>query len=117
MSGSIEYIIASKTRWQKFLFLLFIEVLLAEFLYILVIPLIFWSIYGPSGTSHRIGSLPASVYVGRFAPLLVVLFISACGFHISKRKHDLGTAKSHLLAGLALIVLFLLRTYIFKVPF
>jgi ABC-type microcin C transport system permease subunit YejB len=92
-------------------------VLVAALLYILVVPLVFWSIYGEGASSDRIGSLPVSIFIGEWGALVIVLTICALGFFKNVRRRNLRNAKSFLVIALIVTGLYLLREYLYNIPF
>jgi hypothetical protein len=113
----IRNIFGSKTQWSHLLIFMLIEVLLTAFLYILVIPLVFWTIYGEGAASDRIGSLPISIFIGEWAPLMVILIINAVCLYRSLRKCNIRRAKSYLIIPLVVTCLYIVRVPILNVAF
>jgi hypothetical protein len=117
LSTALKDIIISKTKWIHFFFFLLIEVLVAALLYILIIPIVFWSIFGEGASSDRIGSLPLSIFIGEWGSLIIVLIICIVSFFKNVRRRDLRNAKSYLLIALIVTGLYLFRAQLFNIPF
>lgn len=109
--NKIRVIVISKTIWSHLLFLLLVEVMLAALLYVLVIPFVFWSIFGEGASSERTYNLTINSFISEGAPLIVVLLISAAYFTWNVWKQELSKAKSHLITAVIVTVL-----YIFRLP-
>lgn len=113
----LKGILSAKTNWLHLIFFFILATTLATALYILIIPIAFWSIYGEGASSDRIGSLPITIYIGEWMPLIIVLVIT--GFNISRNilHEDLARAKSHLLIAVIVTVLYLFRVRILDLSF
>jgi hypothetical protein len=107
---TIRKIVISKTIWSHLLLILLVEVMLAALLYVLVIPLVFWSIFG-EGASSRAYNLPINNFISEGAPLIVVLLLSTVHFARNVWKQELSRAKSYLITTVVVTVL-----YIFRLP-
>lgn len=117
ITTSIKAILKSKIAWGHFIFFFVISVILAPFLYILAIPLVFWGLFGSGAASARIEELPINTFIGEWAALIIVLMISLTGIFINLKQQDLGRAKSHLLTAAIIIGLYMLRKPILHVAF
>ena len=114
---SVKAIVSSKTKWGHLLFFLVIEVVAAALVYIFIIPLVFWSLYGEGAASDRIGSLPVSIFISELGAFIIILLPCAIGFTLNVRRHDLRRAKSHLLTALIVTGLYLLRAPLLLIMF
>lgn len=113
----IKDIIKSKTEWIHFLFFFIIGVSLSAFLYVLVIPLMYWSIYGSGASSDEDVNLPVHVFIMEWGALIVVLLMSLSGIYINIKQQDLRRTKSHLLTAFIVTVLYLFRLPILTILF
>ena len=117
MKTIITSILSSETKWLHLTFLLIATVLLTTFLYIFVIPVAFWSIYGEGASSERIDHLPLAIFISEWLPLIVALIILWFSLSRSVRNGNLSTAKSYLCIIPVLLLLYLLRMPILDVMF
>ena len=117
MKYKVKHIVTSDIRWWHLVFILFAVALATTFLYIFLIPLIFWSVYGSGASADRIEKLPTMIFVGEWLPLIIALLFLGFGFYRNIAKHSLSNAKSYLLASILLILLYLLRIPILNFMF
>ena len=109
MKATIINILSSKTKWLHLTLLLIATVLVTTFLYIFLIPFLFWNIYGSGASADSIGELPIMIFVDEWFSLIIVLVFLSFSLYRNTAKHHLSEAKSYLLASLALTLLYLLR--------
>lgn len=110
-------VIKSKTEWGYLILFVLLAVTVSTLLYILIIPLAFWHLYGEGAESDRIGSLRISIFIGEWLPLFVVLGIFLFNIFRNMQQLKLCKAKSHLLGSIIIIGLYLLRVPILDVAF
>lgn len=110
-------ILKSRTNWLHLILFLIIITAIATILYILVIPLTFWIIYGEGATADRIADLPISIFIDEWIPLITVLLITGCNMYLNTRKKDLRQAKSHLLIAIIITILYLFKNPILDLAF
>lgn len=108
---SLKGILSTKINWLHLIIFLILATTLATVLYIFVIPIIFWSIYGEGASSDRIGSLPITIFIGEWMPLIIVLVITGFNIYRNILQNDLARVKSHLLIAVIVTIL-----YLFRVP-
>jgi hypothetical protein len=108
---TIRKIFTRRTIWIHLLLVLVAQVILAGLLYVLVIPLVFWSIFGEGASSDRATNLTINRFISEGAPLIVVLLISAAYVAWNVWQQELSKAKSHLITAGIVTVL-----YIFRLP-
>jgi len=113
MKAKIRNIISSKTKWWHLLLLLAVTVLSTAFIYIYLIPIIFWSVYGESASADRIASLPIFIFIGEWSPLIIAFIFLWIGLWISIKRNNFSNAKSYLLISLVLFPFYMLRIPIF----
>lgn len=113
----IKNILSSKINWLHLMLFLTGAVLIAAFLYLIVIPITFWSIYGEGASSDRIGSLPFSIFIGEWAPLIIVLFITVFNIYHNMLAKEFSRAKSHILIALIVTILYLFRAHLLNLDF
>ncbi len=106
-----------KIKWGHFFLVFAVSISLAAFLYILVIPIIFWGIYGEGASSDRIGRLPIIIFIGEWAALIIVLVTILVGVYVNIRQRDLRRAKSYLVVAVVLTAMYLFRIPILDVAF
>ena len=107
----LKGILSTKINWLHLIIFLILATTLATVLYIFIIPIICWSIYGEGATSDRIGALPISIFIGEWMPLIIVLLITGFNIYINILQKDLARVKSHLLIAVIVTIL-----YLFRVP-
>jgi len=117
MKITIRSILSSATKWWHLLFLLITMVSVTAFIYIFLIPFVFWSIYGEGATSDRIGSLPIVIFLGEWLSLIIGLTLLGFGFYLNLKGHNVAKLKSYLLVTIVLIMLYLLRNPILDYMF
>lgn len=117
MKYKVKHIVNSETRWWHLVFILLAIALATTFLYIFLIPFVFWNIYGSGASADRIGRLPAMTFVGEWLPLIIALMFLGFGFYRNTAKHSLSNAKSYLLVSILLLLLYLLRIPILNFMF
>lgn len=117
MKYTVKHIFASENIWWHLVSLLITMALFVTFIYIFLIPFVFWSIYGEGATSDRIGSLPGVIFIGEWLPLIIGLALLGFGFYRSIKKQNLPKAKSYILAAIGLTLLYLLRVPILDYMF
>jgi len=117
MKTTIKRIFSNETKWGHLTFLLAATVLGTAFLYIFVIPVVFWSIYGAGASSERIDRLPLAIFISEWLPLIVALIFLWFSSGRSVRNGNLSAAKSYLCIIPLLLLLYLLRMPILDVMF
>lgn len=117
MKTTIRNILSSKTKWWHLILLLIAVVLVTTFLYVLVIPITFWSIYGEGASSDRIYSLPIVIFISEWIPLIAALIFLWISYHRSVKNDNLSAAKSYLFITPILLVLYLFRYPILDLMF
>jgi len=117
MKYTVKHIVTSQTKCLHLAFILLAVVLATTFLYMFLIPFVFWNIYGSGASADRIGRLPIMIFVGEWLALIIALLFLGFGFYRNTAKHNLSNAKSYLLASIALILLYLLRVPILTFMF
>lgn len=93
---------------MHFLFFLIIGVAYSAFLYILVIPLIYFYNYGGGASSAGITNLLIHKFIVEWGALVFVLLTSLSCVYTNLKQQDLRRAKSHLLTAFIVTVLYLL---------
>lgn len=114
---TFKNILSTKTNWLHLIIFFILATSLATVLYILIIPITFWGIYGEGASADRIGSLPITIFIGEWMPLIIVLAIT--GFNLSKKifHKDLAGAKSHLLVAVLVTICYLFSVFILGFSF
>jgi len=113
MKATIRNIISSKTKWWHLLFLLVVTVLSTAFIYIYLIPIIFWSVYGESASADRIASLPIFIFIGEWSPLIIAFSFLGFGLWLGIKGNNFSRAKSYLLTDLMLLPIYMFRDPVF----
>jgi hypothetical protein len=106
---AVKKIFTRRTIWSHLLLVLVAQVILAALLYVLVIPLVFWSIFGEGASSERAYNLRINIFIIEGAPLIVVLLISAAYVAWNVWQQELSKAKSHLITAVIVTVLYIFR--------
>lgn len=109
MIDIIKAILNSKTKIWHLLFVFIISTLTCYFLYILIIPLIYWSALGEGAESARIEALPINLFIGEWAALIFIVLALFILIWINLKKDRTDKAKSFLLTLFILIILYLFR--------
>lgn len=79
--------------------------------YILVVPLIYWSILGEGAGGDRIAEEPLNAFLFQYGALIIALLIIAILTGLSIGNKDFARAKSYVITGLIVTIL-----YLFKEP-
>jgi len=108
----MEQIIKSKLSFWHFLLVLILAVLLCTFLYLLVIPIVYWLAFGEGAESARIESLPVNIFIGNWGALILVLAGSTIALIFNSWRQNFMHAKSYLLTIVVVFVLYLFRLQI-----
>lgn len=111
MKSTLRNIVFSKLKWWHLLSRLVPTVLVTVLLFILVIPLIFWSIYGEGAVGDRLMDLPLNRFIREWSVLIVSELFLCILLWKNIYKSNLSEAKSYLI--ISSIILFL---YIFRMP-
>jgi len=112
---TFKNILATKTNWLHLLTFLILACLLATIMYILILPIAFWIIYGEGQSAGRVEQLPIDIFIGEWIPLIFVLTITGFNIYINILKRDLARVKTHLFGAIAVTVLYLFRFHILNV--
>ncbi|PWS31264.1 hypothetical protein [Pedobacter paludis] len=109
MIDTLKIILNSKTKIWHLLLVFTVSTLTCYFLYILIIPLIYWGAYGEGAESERIEALPINLFIGEWAALIFVVLALFILTWINLKKDRTNKAKSFLLTLFILILLYLFR--------
>ncbi|MEJ7559534.1 MAG: hypothetical protein WKF66_14595 [Pedobacter sp.] len=117
MKTQIEIVVSSKTRWWQVMILLITTLLTTTFIYILIIPLTLWGMYGSGASSDSILESPFAIFIAEWLPLILALTFLILSFYINLRKGNLGKAKSFIIVAPVLLISYLFRVPILNVMF
>ena len=117
MKTKFEIVVSSKTRWRQVMILLIATLLTTTFLYIFIIPLTLWSMYGSGASSDRILESPFVNFIAEWLPLILALTFLIISFYINLRRGNLGRAKSFIIVAPVLLISYQFRVPILNVMF
>lgn len=72
----------------------------------------YWSLFGEGEELGRIQSLPLNIFIANWSALIIVLSFIFTRLFTNIRTHDLARAKSYLLTGFIIIILYLFRNQV-----
>lgn len=105
----INEVIKSKILIWHFSTVFITAFLICSLLYELIIPIIFWMILGESSESDRIASLSFNMFIGEWGALILTILLCIIFTIISLEKLSFQKAKSYLLTGVMISILYLFR--------
>ena len=108
----MKQILKSYISFWHFSLVLILAVVLCSFIYVLVIPIVYWLAFGEGAESARIESLPINIFIGNWGALILVLAGSTIALIFNSRRQNFSHAKSYLLAIVVVFVLYLFRLQI-----
>ena len=109
MNGSLTQILNSRLEWKHFLLTFILGFILTSFIYILLIPLTYWSLYGEGETALKIMDTPLNSFIIDFGTLTFVLLICGILAFLTFRKGKASKSKSFILTGILISVMFMFR--------
>lgn len=105
--NKINELIRSKVLVWHFLLVFVCAFFICSLFYWLIIPIIFWMILGESAESDRIASLPFNMFIGEWSTLILIIFLSIVFILINLKRLNYQKAKSYLLTGIIISILYL----------
>jgi Sec-independent protein secretion pathway component TatC len=114
---TIKSIFVTKTLYGHLLIRLVLFCVGAGVAYIFVIPLIFWSILGEGAGGDRIAEEPLNAFLFQYGALIIALLIIAILTGLNIKKTDFSKAKSYIIVGIVLIMLYLFKEAILDAIF
>lgn len=108
----IRETLRAKTLIVHFFIVLITALTTCSLLYVFVIPVLYWMAFGEGEASERIESLPVNIFIEDWGALIVVLAACAIGMCWQVNKDSYSRAKSFLLAGILLVLIYLFRSQI-----
>ncbi len=102
----------AKTLTVHFFIVFITALIICSLLYVFVIPVVYWMSFGEGAVSEQIESLPVNIFIGNWGALIVVLVACAIGMYWQLNKNLYSRAKSFLLVGILLAVIYLFRVQI-----
>lgn len=106
---AIKKALSAKTLAVHFLIVFITALVICSLLYVFVIPVLYWMSFGEGAESERIESLPVNIFIGNWGALIVVLLACVTGIYFQLNRNLYSQAKSFLLTGILLIVIYLFR--------
>lgn len=111
----LKSILNSKTLIGHLLLRLLTMWILIGLTIYLIFPLAFFFAYGSGATADRMIDLPISKIIVAMSPFLIGLAIVVSGLLKNEKKHNLSKAKSYIIIGLSLLILYPIRMQILDV--
>lgn len=108
----MKQILKSNISFWHFSLVLVLAVVLCSFIYVLVIPIVYWLAFGEGAESARIESLPVNIFIGNWGALILVLAGATIALIFNARRQNFSHAKSYLLTIVVVFVLYLFRLQI-----
>ena len=109
MNGSLTKILACKLEWKHFLITLLLGFIVTSFIYILLIPLIYWGLFGEGEMASRIMAIPLNSFIIEFGALPLILFICGILALLSFQNEKISKTKSYILTGILISIMFTFR--------
>lgn len=109
MIDIFKIILNSKIKIWHLLLVFTISTLTCYLLYILIIPIIYWSVYGEGAESARIETLAINLFIGEWGALIFITSILIILIAINLKRHKIDIAKSFLLTIFILLPLYFFR--------
>ncbi len=97
----IKTILASETKYEHLIWRLLYIWLLTFLLFVFVMPVIYWLTFGDSATNNYRTDL-----IMVWFPLFFGVLITSVGIQKNIRRSNLSNAKSYLIVGLSLVVIY-----------
>jgi hypothetical protein len=105
----ITHVLSAKTFPGHLILRVLLLLLFVGLLIYLVFPLFFWLIFGESASADRISEKPTTILIADLLPLLLGIVVCFYQFIRKSRKGEASKAKSYLLAGLVLLMVYPFR--------
>lgn len=112
MNGSLTQIGNSKLEWKHFLMTFLLGFILTSFIYILLIPLTYWGLFGEGEIASRIENRPLNSFIIEFGALTLVLCICVILALLTYKKGKISKTKSYILTGILISIMFIFRVEI-----
>jgi len=109
---AMKQILNSRISIWHFTVVLILAVLLCSFMYILGIPIAYWSAFGEGEESSRIDNLGINILIQNWGALIFVLFACAISLAVNFKREKFHYAKSYLITMMIVVVLYLIRLQI-----
>lgn len=112
MNDSSKQIRNSKLEWKHFLLTFLLGFILTAFIYILLIPLTYWGLFGEGEMASRITDRPLNSFINEFGALTLVLCICGILAFLTYKKGKTSKTKSYVLTGILISIMFIFRVEI-----
>lgn len=109
MSSNLTQILNSKLELKHFLLTFLLGFVLTSFIYILVIPLTYWGLFGEGQIASRVMDKPLNSFIIEFGALTLVLVICGILAFMTYKNGRISKTKSFILTGILISVLFMFR--------
>ena len=111
----MKEILNSKTSFGHLSIVFILTLLTCLFIYMLGIPLIYWSTYGESASSDRIDEMPIHIFIENWGALILVLLLCAIAMHYNFNNLEIRRSKSYLITATVISVLYIIRNPIIDI--
>lgn len=102
-------IFKAETKFLHLLAVFLLAFLTCSILFVLIIPLVYWMMFGEGAESSRIAELPLNAFIANWGALIMVLIVSLILGLKHAWKGTLSYAKSYFITMLVLIILYFFR--------
>ena len=109
MNGSLTQTRNSKLELKHFLSTFLLGFILTSFIYILLIPLTYWGLFGEGEMASRITDRPLNFFIIEFGAMTLVLCICGILAFLTYKKGKISKTKSYILTGILLSIMFIFR--------
>ncbi|WP_133228580.1 hypothetical protein [Sphingobacterium corticibacter] len=109
MKESLIKILGAKIDRKLFIISLTLGFLFTSLLYILIIPLAYWGLFGEGEAAANIMDRPLNSFILEFCALTLTLCIYAALAFMSFRNEKFNKAKSYILAVILIFVIYMFR--------
>jgi hypothetical protein len=109
MKESLTEILKAKMEWKNFFISLALGLLFASLLYILLIPLTYWGLFGEGETASNIMDKPLNSFILEYGTLALILFIYGTLAFSTYRNEKFSKTKSFILAGIIIFAVYMFR--------
>lgn len=111
----MKEILNTKTSFRHLLIVFILALFICVFLYMLGIPLIYWTTYGEGSASERIDEIPLHIFIENWGALFIILLLCviATTYNFSRRK--LRHSKSYLVTAIVISFLYIFRNPIIEI--
>ena len=108
-------ILNSKSSFGHLSIVFILTLLICLFIYMLGIPLIYWSTYGESASSDRIDEMPIHIFIENWGALIFILLLCAIAMRYNFNKRESTRSKSYLITATVITGLYIFRNPIIDI--